>query len=306
MNSARAAFVSVAILLACPGVRSDEVKRATIWKVSDADSTVYLAGSVHLLRPEDLPIPAAFEEAYAESEEIVFEIDMREMSTPEAAERMQRLTSLPEGESLSDHFSEETIQLLRAYLKTNRKPAGLFDRSRPSSVLLMLSALEAVRHGARPELGLESTFFKKCREDEKPSAGLESIEFQIALLDAFDDSEIEKMVREELERVDESGDNFNEIVMAWREGDGEKLAGLLEKEETFTPELREILLTKRNRSWIPKIEEALAKDHDFFFLVGSAHLVGEGSVVTFLREKGLEVMQVESPKSEDPENQKDE
>lgn len=306
MNPARAAFSFIGLILACTSVRSEEVKRATIWKVSDADSTVYLAGSVHLLRPEDLPIPAAFEEAYAESEEIVFEIDMREMSTPEAAEKMQRLTTLPEGESLADHFGEETIKLLRNYLETNRKPVGLFDRSRPSSVLLMMSALEAVRHGARPELGLESTFFKKCREDEKPSSGLESIEFQISLLDAFEDSEIEKMVREELERVNESGENFDRIVTAWREGDGEQLAGLLEKEETFTPELREILLTKRNRSWIPKIEEALGKDRDFFFLVGSAHLVGEGSVVTFLREKGLEVVQVESPKVKDPEDQENE
>ncbi|MBU6180151.1 MAG: TraB/GumN family protein, partial [Verrucomicrobia bacterium] len=60
----------------------------------------------------------------------------------------------------------------------------------------------------------------------------------------------------------------------------------------FTPELREVLLTERNRNWIPEIEKALATDRDVMFLVGAAHLVGEDGVVDLLRDKGLTVTQV--------------
>ncbi len=283
-----------AACLAAVPLHSEEPAKAVIWKINDDNSTVYLAGSVHLLRPEDLPIPETFDKVYAEAEEIIFEIDMKEMSDPAAAAKMQKLTSLPEGEELADLLTGRTMKRLRSYLEESGKPGNLFDRSRPTAVLLLMSALEAERHGARPELGLESTFFKRSVADKKPSQGLETIEFQISLLDSFENHEIEKMLNEELDRVGESGKNYDEIVTAWKSGDGGKLAALLEQEPTFTPELRELLLTRRNRNWIPKIETALAQSHDFLFLVGSAHLVGEGSVVSLLKEKGLEVTQIEN------------
>lgn len=294
MNPAR--FLAPLLIAGCAAapLRAEPPARVAIWKVSDADSTVYLAGSVHLLRPTDLPVPLAFDEVYAEAEELVFEIDMNEMSTPGAAEKMRRLTTLPEGEMLSDHFTGATIKRLRRYLETSGKPVNLFDFSKPTSVLLLMSALEAERHGARPDLGLEATYHKRSLADQKPSQGLETIEFQIGLLDAFEPHEIEKMLNEELDRFDVSEDNFDQIVTSWRAGDGEALAALLEKEQNFTPELRDILLTKRNANWVPKIEVALAQAHDFLFLVGTAHLVGEGSVVTMLEEKGYQVVQMES------------
>ena len=48
-------------------------------------ATVYLAGSMHLLRPEDARLPAGFELAYRESERLVMEIDFDDLDPSAAA-----------------------------------------------------------------------------------------------------------------------------------------------------------------------------------------------------------------------------
>lgn len=267
---------------------------APVWKISDADSTVYLAGSVHLLREKDLPIPPAFDRVYAEAEEIVFEIDMATMMRPETAAEMRKLGSLPEGESLSDRFAEETIQRLRGYLKDRGMKEDFFEPYAPGMVFLLLSSFEATRLGARPELGLESTYYDKSVKDGIPSRGLETIAFQLSRLNGFENAKVEELINDALDETADSGETLDEITAAWKAGKGDELAEVIGKEETFSAELREVLLIERNRNWIPEIEKALATEHDVMFLVGAAHLVGEESVVDLLREKGLEVTQLEA------------
>lgn len=271
---------------------AEEPAKAPIWKISDEDSTVYLAGSVHLLREKDLPIPAAFDRVYAESEELVFEVDMAAMMRPGAAAEMLKLGSLPEGETIADRFGPETVERLRGYLKAQGMPSSLFDRLSPGMVFLTLSSLEAARQGAKAELGLETTYFGKSVADGKPSRGLETIAYQVQLFDRFEDAVIEQCIHKALDEPERGTEALETILQAWRTGNDEGIAGTLAQDDSMPPELREALLDERNRSWIPEIEKALATDRDVMFLVGAGHLAGEGSVVDLLREKGLEVTQL--------------
>ncbi len=266
--------------------------KAPIWKISDEDSTVYLAGSVHLLREKDLPIPAAFDRVYAESEELVFEIDMAEMTRPDAAMEMAKLGSLPEGETIADRLGAETADRLRGYLKERGMNPALFDRLSPGMVLLTLASLEAIRQGARPELGLEATYFGKSVADGKPSRGLETVAYQMRIFDRFEDGLLAEWIDKTLDGLDRSAATLEAILSAWRAGDDRGIAEHLAEDEAMPPAMREALLDERNRNWIPEIEKALATDRDVMFLVGAGHLAGEGSVVALLREKGFEVTQL--------------
>jgi uncharacterized protein YbaP (TraB family) len=53
-----------------------------------------------------------------------------------------------------------------------------------------------------------------------------------------------------------------------------------------------VLLTQRNKNWIPEIEKALAGDKTVLFLVGAAHLVGTDSVIDLLEKKGHKPEQI--------------
>ena len=280
------------VLALAGALPADEAPMAPVWKISDADSTVFLAGSVHLLREKDLPLPSAFDRTYEECEELVFEIDMALMSRPETALEMHRLGSLPDGERLSDHFGPATMQRLRGYLKERKMSERFFDSYNPGMVYLLLSSLEAAHHGAKPELGLESTYYARCVTDGKPSRGLETVAYQISRLNGLEKEMVETIINEALDEVADSGATLDSITAAWKSGDAGKLAGVIVDQSGFTPELREVLLTERNRNWIPEIEKALATDRDVMFLVGAAHLVGEDGVVDLLRDKGLTVTQV--------------
>ncbi|MBU6179473.1 MAG: TraB/GumN family protein, partial [Verrucomicrobia bacterium] len=239
------------VLALAGALPADEAPMAPVWKISDADSTVFLAGSVHLLREKDLPLPSAFDRTYAECEELVFEIDMALMSRPETALEMHRLGSLPDGERLSDHFGPATMQRIRGYLKERKMSERFFDSYNPGMVYLLLSSLEAAHHGAKPELGLESTYYARCVTDGKPSRGLETVAYQISRLNGLEKEMVETIINEALDEVEDSGATLDSITAAWKSGDAGKLAGVIVDQSGFTPELREVLLTERNRNWIP-------------------------------------------------------
>lgn len=274
--------------------QAEEPAKASIWKLSDEDSTVYLAGSVHLLRESDLPIPAAFDQVYAEVEEVVFEIDMAKAGDPQSAMAMRRAGTLPAGESIDDHLPAELTERLRDYLAKASLPRTTFDRFKPGFAFLSLASIEAMRKEARADLGLESTFFQKAKADGKPSRGLETMEYQLARFDELAPETMAELIESTLNDAEDGEDPLDEIISAWKTGDGEGLASLIIDEMEEEPEVLEVLLVERNRNWIPAIEEALATDRDVMFLVGAAHLVGDDSVIDLLEKKGFSPVQMDA------------
>lgn len=282
--------LSLIVGLTIASVNSAE--KASIWKLSDEDSAVYLAGSVHLLREKDLPFPDIYNTVYADSEELVFEIDMKEMNAPDAAIKMRELGTLPVGESLGDYLSKDTLQALDKYLRENDLPGGMFNRFTPGMVYLTLGSMEAIRLGARPDLGLEMQFHKKAEKDGKPGGGLETTEYQMSRFNKINIETLDELIGETVEGSDETDKTLDAIIGAWRRGDTEGLNKLVYEEMAETPEILEILLVERNRNWIPEIEKKLAGDRNVMFIVGAAHLVGECSVIELLEQKGLKLTQL--------------
>lgn len=272
---------------------ADEPNTGAVWQISDDDSTVYLAGSVHLLREKDLPVPKIFDEVYEESDEMVFEIDMAKMFDPETVMEVQKLGTLPEGETLSDKLDKETVSKVHGYLNSRGLPQGLFDRFTPGMVYLTLSSLEATRNGARPDLGLEAQYYQKSLDDGKPSRGLETTKYQMSRFEQFTTEEIETLLQKALEDIDETPELLDTMIAAWKSGDMDALGQLVVEETAPTPRVRDLILTERNKNWVPEVEKALAGSTNVMFLVGAAHLIGEDSVVDLLEEKGYSVKQVE-------------
>ena len=56
---------------------------SSVWVASSSKATVYLAGSFHMLRASDYPLPAEFFRAYNDSRKIIFEVPPGETESPE-------------------------------------------------------------------------------------------------------------------------------------------------------------------------------------------------------------------------------
>ena len=289
MKSSLIVSLLAANLTVAPAVHAG---KAAIWKLSDDNSTVYLAGSVHLLREKDMPYPKAYDTVYEDSEELVFEIDMKEMNAPGAAIKMRQLGTLPAGKTLGDHLSQETLAALDGYLKANNLPSGMFNQFTPGMVYLTLGSMEALRQGARPDLGIEMQFHKKAEKDGKPGSGLETTAYQMSRFNELDVETLNDLIKETIQASDQNENTLNSIIEAWKLGDAQSLQKLVHDEMAERPAVLEILLVERNQNWIPVIEEKLAGDKNVMFIVGAAHLVGEGSVVQLLEDKGHKPVQL--------------
>jgi len=268
------------------GAAEEPGSRVSIWKVSGEQAEVYLAGSVHLLRESDLPVPAAYDEVYELADEVVFELDMAEVLSPATAIKVQSLGALPSGERLDERLGEGLMERLRGYLRERSLPPATMDRFHPGMAYLTLGSLEAMRHGARPEFGLEVQYYRKAVADGKPTGGLETIEDQIGRLLGLEDALVSALIEETLDEAGGGPEILDRIVAAWREGDEEGLAELVVDKMDLWPEVRQTLLIERNENWIEPIERSLGGDRCVLFLVGAAHLVGEGSVIDLLERRG--------------------
>ena len=72
-----------------------------LWKVSDADNSVYLLGSFHLLKPGDYPLSKDVDAAFADAESLVFEMSPEEMSSPTLGMQMGQAALRNDGTPLN-------------------------------------------------------------------------------------------------------------------------------------------------------------------------------------------------------------
>jgi uncharacterized protein YbaP (TraB family) len=77
-----------------------------------------------------------------------------------------------------------------------------------------------------------------------------------------------------------------DVVAAWKAGDASRLNQLLSEEYKSFPRLYRVLVTERNRHWLPQIEKLLAQPQDSLVVVGALHLVGDGGLLELLRRDG--------------------
>lgn len=292
----RYSFPVLALLLVLTGAEavSGEPRgaMASIWRVSSATATVFLTGSVHLLRESDHPLPPVYDEAYERSEKLLFEVDPGAPEDPAAAGRIANAARLPSGETIREHVGEETYELLRAYLKEQGIEGEAFDSVRPGMVAIAIAAFEHMRKGAMPHLGVDMVYYKRAQEDRKPVAGLETTEFQLTLFSSLSASTQEIMLRETLENIEGSDERSEQLIDAWRRGKVAVLRKLLADEVAKDEETGEALLFRRNREWLPEILKLLEGEEDAMVVVGAGHLVGEGSVIDLLGKRGYRAEQM--------------
>lgn len=290
-------FVFLSALVGLSPAATAEDK-ATIWKLEGEGSTVYLAGSVHLLRQQDHPLPAAYDRVYEDSERIYFEVDMAEMESMATKMKIMTMSMIPDGGTIKDIVSEETYAELKSYVDEGGEQLGpmaaVFERLTPGMLAMTITSLEAMKIGAIPDLGVEKVYDTKARQDGKGIKGLETTEFQIGLFNNLSEEEQDSLLKMTLLQVEETPKVLDDMINTWKSGDAEGLDNLLNKyfDDQENATLTKVLLHDRNADWIGPIEEELKAPGNAMFIVGAGHLVGKKSVIEMLEEKGYRPVQV--------------
>ena len=263
-----------------------------VWEVELGGNRIYLAGTIHLLREKDYPLPDVFEEAYKNSSKLIFELPPDSEGNGEVVQRMRKLGAYPASEDLGSHLSPEAYKRVMAWADKNDFPTETIRHFRPWFLSLTIAAVEYQRLGATPDHGLDTYFEKRAATDDKAGAGLESVEYQLTLFTGLPEKLQEALLVQTLDEVETMQKDFEDLLGAWRSGDMEALQKFLFRDADKFPELMEVFLNKRNKAWVGPLEKYLKNGEHIMVLVGAGHLGGKNGLLELLKQKGCTVRQL--------------
>jgi uncharacterized protein len=261
--------------------------KPAMWKVSDADTTVYLFGTVHVLPPTLTWHSPAVDKALDEAKAIYFETDTE--GDPIAfREIVNRLGLYEPSQRLSDRLELEDLELLRSALARLDLPLVAIETMRPWYAGVVISEAVVRKAGYDVSSGVESVMRPVARKAGKEIRFLETVEEQMSAFATLPEPTQIKFLIGGLKEIDSAGKELGDLVNAWKTGDVDALARLLIDEDLGAiPELHDALLTHRNANWAPEIDTLLKSETGTFLVaVGAAHLVGKDSVIEMLAPMG--------------------
>lgn len=259
-----------------------------LWVVKDADSTLYLFGSVHVLRPTTGWASPHVEAAFDSASDIWFEI-----SNPDDQAAIMPLIQqhgLSPETPLSSRLTPEENAELDAAAQAMGASAAQLQPMKPWLAALSLSVAPLIKAGYDPKSGVELVLKARAEAAGKPIHGFETIDKQIGILAGLPDDVQLVFLRETLKDYENAATKLDEMVEAWARGDVATLdrVTITEMKEA-SPTLYQAILVDRNTDWANQIQTLLEGSGTAFIAVGAAHLTGDDSVQAILQKRGVTV-----------------
>ncbi|WP_428061623.1 TraB/GumN family protein [Brevundimonas sp.] len=267
-------------------------KGPALWVIKDADSTLYLFGSVHVLRPTTGWASPRVQAAFDSASDIWFEI-----SNPDD---QAAIVPLMQQYGLSPTYRNATalttgeLTLFGNAAQSVGSDAVRMDNYRPWLAALTLSVAPLVKAGYDPKSGVELVLKARAEAAGKPIHGFETIDKQIGILAGLPDDVQLVFLRETLKDYENAATKLDEMVSAWARGDVDVLSRVMVQEmKDASPALYQSILVDRNTDWANQIQTMLQGSGAAFIAVGAGHLAGDDSVQAILAKRGVTVEAVE-------------
>ena len=266
---------------------ADAVPGPALWQLSDADTTIYLFGTVHVLPDGVEWFDPRIERAFAASDTLVTEVDVSQQEA--LAVYIAEAATLQGGQTLRALMTDEDRTEYETAVTGLGLPAAALDGFEPWFAALNLSVLPLLQAGYNPTAGVEMALAE--RAGDKTRAELETMEEQIALFDNMEMTYQLSYLDLTVGSMNEVVPMVDEMVAEWLEGDSVRLAEIMNN-EMDDDYLYDRLLTDRNAKWVQWIEQRMAQPGTVFVAVGAGHLAGTGSVQDQLRQRGHVVTRI--------------
>lgn len=276
---------------------SDKVQKArarndgpAIWVAKDFDSTLYLFGTLDLL-PDDLDWQRDdMRDAFAEAGTIFFTVDTSAKSQIDATVLTTSLGLRSDGLRLSDHLDNSQRNLMEAAANNGNVTIAALDSMQPWLAAEYLTFVAAQNAGLSAERSVDEALKAQAVRSEKNTIYLESLETQIrASADLPDYIQLD-ILTETMEQFNRLGADAVEIANQWSVGGTDYLTDkLIRPMKARPPEVFNSQLRNRNRAWSTKLSRFMEDSGTGFAAVGTAHLLGDDSLLSELREQGYDV-----------------
>jgi uncharacterized protein YbaP (TraB family) len=292
MNQMLKQILAALALLFAPAVQAQAVKDAdpALWVVKDADTTIYLFGTVHVLKPGLSWFDEAVKAAFDKSDELVLE--MLEPDTATMQGLIMKTAVNAEGPTLTEKLPADKREAYAKAMTDVGVPAAALDRFDPWFAAVTLSLAGLPKLGYDPESGAERTLTTAAKAANKQIVGLETAEQQLGYFDNLPEPLQVKFLVSTVDDYPKMAAELDKMIASWSAGDPETLGKTMNEELADTPELAKVLLADRNARWADWIEQRLQKPGTVFVAVGAGHLAGAESVQVQLAKHKLTATRV--------------
>ena len=262
-----------------------------LWVVKDEDSTIYLFGTVHVLKPETPWGTARVDQAFASADEYWFEI--ADLNDASGAMPIIQAKGVSPQRPLSSLLTPEEMADLDVAARAMGASAAQLDPLRPWLASLQLALASITKAGYVAANGGDQILHARAAATGKPIKGFETAPQQIGFIaDMSEDAQL-AMLRSGLKEFDTAEVVLGQMVTAWSTGDVEGLDALIGQEmKAESPEMYAVMLTQRNTNWADQIQTLLAGSGTAFISVGAGHLAGSDSLQAQLEQRGVSVERI--------------
>lgn len=297
-----AALAASAALAAAPGVAQAEapgsvsaapIPRAEgagppLWVVRDADSTVYLFGTVHVLRPGTAWGSDKVDAAFASASDIWVEIADQDDQAVVMPVIQQH--GVDPSRPLSSILSAADFAAFDKVAQANGASGAALDAYRPWLAAFMISMSGPTNAGYRSEAGVDKTLMDRARAQGKALHGFETADIQVRLIAGMSEEAQLAYLNNYVRNADGIVANLDDTVAAWLKGDAAE-TGRLNRVNTrdIHEDIHRAALIERNADWTNQIETMMQGAGTAFVAVGAAHLMDQDSVIDMLTTKGFTV-----------------
>ena len=264
-----------------------------MWSVSDADTTVYLFGTIHLLPADYKWRTPKFDRAIAGSNELVVETIIDEKNPTELMAVMARLAVSPGLPPIAERVPPAKRALLADAIRKSGIPQGAYDRLETWAAAFLLLANQFKELELKGEEGVEVVLRGSFAAQGKPIGQLETNAEQLGFFDALSEASQRQLLEGAIESSPETRKEFQAMLASWARGDVAAIARSFNSDLSASPELMNALIKRRNANWSKWIERRMAQPGSVMIAVGAGHLAGKDSVIELLKRDGYRVRRVQ-------------
>ena len=265
--------------------------RALFWQVQSTTAQVYLLGSIHYADQSFYPMRAEIEKAFDSADHLVVEINIDEDKAQKYRELVLQQGSFKGEKTIRDAISEETFQQLQFHLRRLGMPLEMVQKQKPGMLVLTLTAVQVMKMGFMPEMGIDAYFLKQALAGDKNIIELETIEEQMDIFLNVTDGDL--LLRETLYSMDEAEFLMMDMMVCWKRGDVACLERILFEDALSTypafAGIYDTLFFQRNEDMANEIQAYLKSKGTYFVVIGAGHLVGNKGIPELLEEAGFTV-----------------
>jgi uncharacterized protein YbaP (TraB family) len=280
---------------ACAAAPATEAKPASpaMWQVADADTTIYLFGTIHLLPKDTSWRSPAFDNAAAGADTLVVETVIDESKPEQTVAELFKLAISDGLPSITERVpAAKKDQLVTAIAKSGI-PIEVYNKMETWAAAFILLGVQFKDLGLEPGSGVETALKKQFEGRGKTIGQLETNAEQLGFFDRLSEPSQREFLVSILDDPKAMNVEFDEMLAAWTRGDVKAIAQSFNSDLGGTSELKNALFTQRNANWARWVKGRLDQPGTVLVAVGAGHLAGEESLLSLLENQGVKVTRVQ-------------